>query len=135
MYYKTSRKGDSDTLNNRKFGYIRVSSKDQNEGRQLEAMKQVGIDERDIFIDKQSGKDFNRQKYQLVKMMLREGDILYVQSLDRFGLKAEITPVFITAYDIWKTGEITAVEAIEKANVPKTTFYRLVQKYEAQLTK
>ncbi|HDW3058200.1 TPA: recombinase family protein [Bacillus cereus] len=122
-------------MNNRKFGYIRVSSKDQNEGRQLEAMKQVGIDERDIFIDKQSGKDFNRQKYQLVKMMLREGDILYVQSLDRFGLKAEITPVFITAYDIWKTGEITAVEAIEKANVPKTTFYRLVQKYEAQLTK
>lgn len=49
--------------------------------------------------------------------------------------KAEITPAFITAYDIWKTGEITAVEAIEKANVPKTTFYRLVQKYEAQLTK
>ncbi|PEU33273.1 DNA recombinase, partial [Bacillus pseudomycoides] len=50
MYYKTSREGDFDTFNNRKFGYIRVSSKDQNEGRQLEAMKKVGIDERDIFI-------------------------------------------------------------------------------------
>jgi len=43
----------------RKFGYIRVSSKDQNEGRQIEAMKERGIDERDIFINKQSGKDFN----------------------------------------------------------------------------
>ena len=42
----------------RKFGYIRVSSKDQNEGRQFEAMKEKGIDERDIFMDKQSGKDF-----------------------------------------------------------------------------
>ncbi len=43
IYYKTSREGDSDTLNNRKFGYIRVSSKDQNEGRQLEAMKQANL--------------------------------------------------------------------------------------------
>ncbi|OUB30698.1 hypothetical protein BK708_10310 [Bacillus thuringiensis serovar yunnanensis] len=69
-------------MDNRKFGYIRVSSKDQNEGRQIEAMRQIGVDERDIFIDKQSGKDFKRKNYQLVKMMLREGDILYVQSLD-----------------------------------------------------
>lgn len=76
-------------MNNRKFGYIRVSSKEQNEGRQFEAMRQIGIDERDIFMDKQSGKDFNRQNYQLVKMMLREGDILYVQSLDRFGRNKE----------------------------------------------
>ncbi|PHD75005.1 recombinase family protein, partial [Bacillus toyonensis] len=44
-------------MNNRKFGYTRVSSKEQNEGRQIEAMRQIGIDERDIFIDKQSGKD------------------------------------------------------------------------------
>ncbi|MFK4321905.1 DNA invertase Pin-like site-specific DNA recombinase [Bacillus sp. RC145] len=211
MYYKTSREGDSDTLNNRKFGYIRVSSKDQNEGRQLEALKQVGIDDRDIFIDKQSGKDFNRQKYQLVKMMLREGDILYIQSLDRFGrnkeailnewrditknLKAhivvldmplldttkyqdnlgnlitdlvlqilswlaeeertkiktrqqegiqlakkqgkhlgrpiiEITDEFVTVYNAWKTGKITAVEAMKQANLSKTTFYRLVKRYE-----
>ncbi|HDR3896579.1 TPA: recombinase family protein, partial [Bacillus cereus] len=76
-------------MNNRKFGYIRVSSKDQNEGRQIEAMRKIGIDERDIFIDKQSGKDFFRRNYQLVKMMLREGDILYVQSLDRFGRNKE----------------------------------------------
>ena len=44
----------------RKFGYIRVSSKDQNEGRQLQAMKEKGLDERDIFLDKQSGKNFDR---------------------------------------------------------------------------
>ena len=66
-----------------------MSSKEQNEGRQIEAMRKIGIDERDIFMDKQSGKDFNRQNYQLVKLMLREGDILYVQSLDRFGRNKE----------------------------------------------
>ncbi|MGX2959694.1 recombinase family protein [Peribacillus sp. JNUCC 23] len=73
----------------RKFGYIRVSSKDQNEGRQLEAMKTKGIGERDIFMDKQSGKDFNRTQYQLLKRMLRKGDVLYIHSLDRFGRNKE----------------------------------------------
>ncbi len=47
-------------MSNRKLGYIGVNSKEQNEGRQIEAMRQIGIDERDIFIDKQSGKYFNR---------------------------------------------------------------------------
>ncbi|MFV0977773.1 recombinase family protein [Bacillus paranthracis] len=72
-------------MNTKKFGYIRVSSKDQNEARQLSAMLEQGIDERDIYIDKQSGKDFNREQYQTVKHQLREGDILYIHSLDRFG--------------------------------------------------
>jgi DNA invertase Pin-like site-specific DNA recombinase len=77
-------------LNTRKFGYIRVSSRDQNEDRQLEAMKQlITDDERDIFIDKQSGKDFNRDQYQLVKRMLKKDDILYIHSLDRFGRNKE----------------------------------------------
>lgn len=76
-------------MNIRRFGYIRVSSKDQNEDRQLEAMKQFISDERDIFIDKQSGRDFNREQYQLVKRMLRKDDILYVHSLDRFGRNKE----------------------------------------------
>ena len=67
------------------FGYIRVSSKDQNEGRQLSQMLQLGINERDIFIDKESGKDFNRQQYQALKQCLREGDLLYIKSIDRFG--------------------------------------------------
>jgi DNA invertase Pin-like site-specific DNA recombinase len=73
----------------RKFGYIRVSSKDQNEGRQLAAIKNLGVDERDIFLDKQSGKDFNRTQYQLLKRVIRKGDILYIHSLDRFGRNKE----------------------------------------------
>ncbi|KFN04670.1 hypothetical protein DJ93_5949 [Bacillus clarus] len=76
-------------MNVRKFGYISVSSKDQNEDRQLEAMKQFITDERDIFIDKQSGRDFNREQYQLLKRMLRKSDILYIHSLDRFGRNKE----------------------------------------------
>jgi DNA invertase Pin-like site-specific DNA recombinase len=73
----------------RKFGYIRVSSKDQNESRQLDAIKKLGVDERDIFLDKQSGKDFNRAQYQILKRVLRKGDILYIHSLDRFGRNKE----------------------------------------------
>ncbi|MGH3042230.1 MAG: recombinase family protein [Gaiellaceae bacterium] len=73
----------------RKFGYIRVSSKDQNEGRQMQAMKEKGLDERDIFMDKQSGKSFDREQYQLLKRMIRKGDILFIHSLDRFGRNKE----------------------------------------------
>ncbi|MFL0575007.1 recombinase family protein [Priestia megaterium] len=76
-------------MENRRFGYIRVSSRDQNEGRQLQSMQEVGISPRDIFIDKQSGKNFNREQYQLLKRMIRKGDILYIHSLDRFGRNKE----------------------------------------------
>lgn len=76
-------------MENRKFGYIRVSSKDQNEGRQLEAMRKIGINERDIYLDKQSGKNFERANYQLLKRVIRKGDILYIHSLDRFGRNKE----------------------------------------------
>ena len=198
----------------RKFGYVRVSSKDQNEGRQIEAMKEKGIEERDIFVDKQSGKDFNREQYQLLKRILRKGDILYIHSLDRFGRnkekileewnditkniqadivvldmplldttqykdslgsfitdlvlqilswmaeeerdrirkrqregidlalkngttfgrpKATITEEFEQVYDRWKSGEITAVKAMEEIGVKKTTFYKLVKEYERSL--
>lgn len=76
-------------MEHRKFGYIRVSSKDQNEGRQLEAMRKMGINERDIYLDKQSGKNFERVNYQLLKRVIRKGDILYIHSLDRFGRNKE----------------------------------------------
>ncbi|QDS48308.1 recombinase family protein [Staphylococcus aureus] len=72
-------------MENRKYGYIRVSSKDQNEQRQYLSMKEKGIHERDIFMDKGSGKDFQRAQYQLLKRILRPGDVLYIHSLDRFG--------------------------------------------------
>ena len=74
----------------RKFGYVRVSSKDQNEERQMEAMRQKGIEERDIFVDKQSGKNFERDQYQLLKRILRKGDTLYIHSLDRLGRNKEM---------------------------------------------
>ena len=198
----------------RKFGYIRVSSKDQNEGRQLEAVKKLGVDERDIFLDKQSGKDFNRVQYQLLKRVIRKGDILYIHSLDRFGRnkeeilqewnditkniqadivvtdmplldttqfkdslgtfiadlvlqilswmaeeerdrirkrqregidvalkegtvfgrpKAQVTEEFKEVYDRWKSGEITAVKAMEELDIKKTTFYKLVKEHEKDL--
>lgn len=67
------------------LGYIRVSSKDQNETRQLLKMKDLGVAERFIFIDKKSGKDFDREAYNQMKNCIREGDILYIDSLDRLG--------------------------------------------------
>ncbi|MGE7924752.1 recombinase family protein [Viridibacillus arvi] len=196
-------------MDNRKFGYVRVSSRDQNEDRQIESLKQY-VDERDIFIDKQSGKDFNREQYQLLKRMLRQNDILYIHSLDRFGrnkedilnewndiaktIKADIvvldmplldttkhkdslgtfisdlvlqilswiaederqrikkrqregidialqngvkfgrpavnvTDAFREAYTEWQAGNITAVDAMKRCNMKKTSFYKLVKEY------
>jgi DNA invertase Pin-like site-specific DNA recombinase len=69
----------------KRFGYVRVSSRDQNIDRQVNELIDIGISERDIFVDKTSGKDFNRESFQLLKKILREGDILYVKSIDRFG--------------------------------------------------
>lgn len=71
------------------MAYVRVSSKDQNEARQVEQMKEAGIDDRHIFIDKESGKDFERENYKAMLAMLREGDIVYVSSIDRFGRNYE----------------------------------------------
>lgn len=72
-------------MENKTFSYLRTSSKDQNIDRQLEAIKPFNIDERDIFIDKQSGKDFNREQYMLLKKALRENDLLVIKSIDRLG--------------------------------------------------
>lgn len=72
-------------FNSKIFGYCRVSSQDQNEDRQLEAMLDLGINERDIFIDKCSGKNFDRPQYQALKLQLREGDVLVIKSIDRLG--------------------------------------------------
>lgn len=69
----------------RNFFYARVSSKDQSLERQIVAAKEIGIDENFIFIEKASGKDFKRPEYQLMKRMLRDGDVLYIKSLDRLG--------------------------------------------------
>lgn len=72
-------------MKSRTYGYCRISDKDQNEARQLQAMLDAGVDERYILIDKQSGKDFNRPQYQILKNALRESDLLIIKSIDRLG--------------------------------------------------
>lgn len=72
-----------------KVGYVRVSSADQNEARQVEQMRKLGIDDRNIFIDKQSGKDFNRDKWNAMVNWIRKGDEVYISSLDRLGRNYE----------------------------------------------
>ncbi len=197
----------------KKFAYIRISSKDQNESRQIETMLKEGINERDMFIDKASGKNFERPQYKLLKQMVREGDIVIFDSITRMGRnmndtmkeyewfvengiqlrfikepmidtssekndvmkqaiqkiiltlltafaekerediktrqaegiavaraqgkhlgrpKANITSTFKEAYKLWKSKEITAVEAMEKSNMAKSTFYRKVKEYEKE---
>jgi len=197
-------------MNTKTFAYCRVSSTDQNEDRQTQAMLDSGINERDIFVDKCSGKDFIRPKYQALKAQLREGDILVIKSIDRLGrnykqicdewrnitsdIKANIKvldmPMLDTTkteglisevisgivlqllgyvaeqerafikqrqaegiknakekgkrlgkpplqypknwqevYPIWEKDEITAREAMEKMNLKRTSFYKLVKGY------
>ena len=67
------------------YGYVRVSTRDQNEERQLMTMRDFGIQDDKIFIDKQSGKDFERPAYQRLLKKLKPGDILVVKSIDRLG--------------------------------------------------
>ena len=73
-------------MSNKIFGYIRVSSKEQNTDRQKQALLEYGVDERDIIEDKVSGKDFNRNGYLTLKnSLLRDGDTLVIKELDRLG--------------------------------------------------
>ena len=67
------------------FGYCRVSSSDQCLDRQLAQLRDFGIDERDIYVDKKSGKDFDREQYQLMKAHTRQGDLIVFTSLDRLS--------------------------------------------------
>ena len=71
------------------YGYIRVSTKEQNEDRQYIAMLEFGVKNRDIYMDKQSGKDFNRPAYKRVLRLLKPGDVLVVKSIDRLGRNYE----------------------------------------------
>lgn len=193
------------------FGYCRVSTNEQKEDRQLQAMLDLGINERDVFIDKCSGKDFVRPQYQALKLQLREGDVLVIKSIDRLGrnykqicdewreitrdIKANIKvidmPVLDTTktdglisevisdivlqllsyvaeqerafikqrqaegiqiakekgkrlgkppiqypdnwkevYMIWKSGNITAREAMKQMNLKPTSFYKLAKNYK-----
>ena len=67
------------------YGYARVSTKEQNEQRQLIALQEFGFSEKQIFVDKQSGKDFERKSYQKLFKKLKTGDVLVIKSIDRLG--------------------------------------------------
>ncbi len=71
------------------YGYVRVSSTDQNEDRQMIALQEVAVPEKNIFMDKQSGKDFDRPNYKKLMRKLKAGDLLYVLSIDRLGRNYE----------------------------------------------
>jgi len=71
------------------YGYIRVSSRDQNEERQLIALHGKGVKDEFIFIDKKSGKDFDRPQYKKLVKKLKQGDLLMIQSIDRLGRNYE----------------------------------------------
>ncbi len=67
------------------YGYVRVSSRDQHEDRQLASMRDRGVPAANVFTDKQSGKDFDRPQYQKMLRRLRDGDTLIIKSIDRLG--------------------------------------------------
>lgn len=71
------------------FGYVRVSSTDQNEDRQIQAMKQMNVSQSKIYMDKMSGKDFVRPQYQKMLKKVKKGDLLYITSIDRLGRNYE----------------------------------------------
>jgi len=71
------------------YGYVRVSTKEQNEDRQLIALHDVGVMQKNIYMDKQSGKDFNRPQYKKLLKKLKPGDLLYIKSIDRLGRNYE----------------------------------------------
>ena len=76
-------------MENQIYGYIRVSSRDQNEDRQVIAMREFGIAEKNLVIDKQSGKDFERTQYRRLMRKLKDGDTLVIKSIDRLGRNYE----------------------------------------------
>ena len=71
------------------YGYVRVSSTDQNEDRQFIALREFGVQERNIYLDKKSGKDFNRPQYKKLVRRMKKDDLLYIKSIDRLGRNYE----------------------------------------------
>ncbi len=76
-------------MNNKTYAYVRVSTVEQNEDRQIIAMTEAGVPRENIYMDKQSGKDFNRPQFKQLMKKLREGDILFIKSIDRLGRNYE----------------------------------------------
>jgi DNA invertase Pin-like site-specific DNA recombinase len=81
--------GEGIMRNGKEYGYARVSTRDQNEDRQLRALRECGVDEARIFVDKQSGKDFDRPAYKGLMKRLLPGDTIFIKSIDRLGRNYE----------------------------------------------
>ena len=77
------------TISTNTYGYVRVSTREQNEGRQLIAMAELSVPAKNIFLDKQSGKDFERPQYKRLVNKLKPDDLLYIKSIDRLGRNYE----------------------------------------------
>ena len=73
------------SISNNTYGYIRVSTREQNEDRQIIALREMAVPEANLFVDKQSGKDFERPQYKRLLRKVKKDDLLYVKSIDRLG--------------------------------------------------
>lgn len=80
------------------YGYVRVSAKDQNEDRQIIAMREVGVSEKNIYMDKQSGKDFKRKQYKRLVRRMKKDDLLYIKSIIQYHLEMFPLSPFLSVY-------------------------------------
>ena len=87
LFGRSAREGGN--IEKEVYGYIRVSTQEQNEDRQLIALREIGVPEKNIYLDKQSGKDFNRPQYKKLLRKLKKDDLLYIKSINRLGRNYE----------------------------------------------
>lgn len=107
------------------YGYIRVSTIAQHDERQRIAMAEFGITEDHIFVDKQSGKNFDRPAYMAMMATLQPGDTVVVQSLDRLGRTSLDKPKgYENVLAQWASGAISECEAARRLGVSRPTFHK-----------
>lgn len=138
------------------YGYVRVSTTDQNPARQLEAMKELGIERQNIFLDRMSGKNFARPQYKRLVRRLKKGDLLVIHSIDRLGrnyeeilkqwriltkekeINIEVLDMpqdFYKYYRLWKKQEISVRNAAKIIGISPSTFYRRCKEEDAMCLK
>ena len=123
-------------MENKIYGYVRVSSQEQNEDRQLIAMAESGVARGNIFIDKQSGKDFERPNYKRLMKKLRPGDTLIIKSIDRLGRNYEEIQNQWRIITKEKKVDIVVIdmpldEILRQYGMSESTFYRRMREYNA----